>query len=95
MTGVAAAPAATGADKAKATVRVVDFEFGPSKVKIRKGDKVTWVFKQGKHNVTAKGFKSGTKTSGRYSHVFKKLGTYKYRCTIHQPDMDGIVKVVR
>jgi plastocyanin len=95
MAGIAAAPAATGADKAKEKVKVVDFEFVSSSVKIRKGDKVTWVFKEGKHNVTGKGWKSGTKTDGKYSHVFKKAGTYKYRCTIHQPDMDGVVKVVK
>ena len=95
--GVASIPATSGAvnAKARAKVDVVDFEFVPDKVKIHKGDKVTWRFREGTHNVTGKGWKSRTKSDGRYSHVFDEVGTYRYRCTLHQPDMDGVVKVVK
>lgn len=90
--GFAAVPAGA---TAKAKVAVVNYEYLPSTVKVRKGSKVTWSFKEGTHNVTGKGWKSRTKSGGTYSHVFDKVGFYKYRCTLHQPDMDGIVKVVR
>lgn len=93
ISGVAAIPAAQAAAGAK--VQAVDFEFIAETVKISKGEKVTWKFLEGKHNVTGKGFKSGTKTSGKYSHKFTEKGTFKYRCTLHQPDMDGVVKVVK
>ena len=78
-----------------ATVQVTDFLFVEEEVKIKKGEKVVWSFVEGKHNVTGKGFKSGNKTSGKYKLAFDKIGSYKYRCTLHQPDMDGVVKVVR
>jgi plastocyanin len=79
----------------KARVRVVDFEFNPSTVKIRAGGKVTWAFRQGQHNVVGKGWKSRIKSGGTYTRRFKKRGTYNYRCTLHPPDMKGVVRVVR
>lgn len=89
---VAAFPAGAAAD---AKVEVVNYQFVASTVTIERGDKVTWKFKEGKHNVTGNGFKSGTKASGKYSHKFEETGTYKYRCTLHQPGMKGVVKVVK
>jgi plastocyanin len=79
----------------KASVDAVDYVFVEETVKVRKGGKVTWNFVEGRHNVTGKGWKSPTKTKGTYTRKFKKVGTYKYRCTLHQPDMDGVVKVVK
>jgi plastocyanin len=57
----------------------------PSNLTIKKGTTVTWHWK-GKvpHNVTGKGFKSKTTTALTYKHKFKKAGTYKVVCTIHQ-----------
>jgi plastocyanin len=90
---------ATGAASEKvptgAKVDVTDFLFIEDAVTVEKGQKVVWKFVEGKHNVTGKGFKSGNKTSGKYKYTFDKVGTFKYRCTLHQPDMDGLVKVVR
>jgi plastocyanin len=92
-------PWAQGADKADKTTRVkaVDFKFMAKRVTIHKGDRVTWSFKEGRHNVTGKNWKSKPlmRPGTTYSHKFKKVGTYKYQCTIHQPGMDGIVRVVR
>lgn len=94
--GVAAVIAATlavGASGANAaTVKVKNYKFSPGTVKINKGDKVTWKFVQGKHNVKGKGFKSPVQRSGKYSHKFTQKGTFKYRCTLHS-GMDGKVKV--
>jgi plastocyanin len=84
---------ARGVDKTR--VRVVDFDFKPKAVTVRKGGKVVWAFREGRHNVSGKGFRSRTKGSGTYSHTFTRVGRFKYRCTLHQPDMDGVVRVVR
>jgi plastocyanin len=89
----AGAHSAQGGDKAR--VKVVDYKFKPVRTTIRRGGKVVWAFKEGLHNVSGKGFKSRTQRRGTYSHTFKKVGTFKYRCTVHQPDMDGVVRVVR
>jgi plastocyanin len=78
-----------------AKVSATDFEFTEEEVKISKGEKVIWTFDEGKHNVTGKGFKSGSKKTGTFKYTFEKIGTFKYRCTLHQPDMDGVVKVTR
>lgn len=93
--GIATIPGAGAQGVDKARVRVVDFEFKPKTTRISKGGKVVWVFKEGVHNVTFKGFRSRTKGSGTYSHTFRRVGRFTYRCTLHQPDMDGVVRVVR
>jgi plastocyanin len=78
-----------------AKVKVTDFEYVDAEVTVQKGEKVVWAFKEGKHNVTAGTFKSKNLKDGKFKHTFDKVGTFKYRCTLHQPDMDGVVKVVR
>jgi plastocyanin len=93
--GIAMIPGAGAQGVDKARVRVVDFKFNPETTRISKGGKVVWVFKEGLHNVTFKSFKSRTKGSGTYSHTFRRVGRYRYRCTVHPPDMDGVVRVVR
>jgi plastocyanin len=88
---------ASGGAKApsKAKVKAVDFAFVDDTVKIRKGGKVTWKFVEGRHNVKGDGWKSPTQSSGKYSRKFKKVGKFKYRCTLHPPNMKGVVKVVK
>jgi plastocyanin len=93
--GIATLPGAGAQGVDKARVRVVDFKFNPETTRISKGGKVVWVFKEGVHNVTFRGFKSRTKGSGTYRHTFRRVGRFEYRCTVHQPDMDGVVRVVR
>jgi plastocyanin len=61
---------------------------GVPTVTVRKGTKVTWVWKErGLHNVTVtKGpvtFRSGSKLSGRFSKRVKRAGTYTIVCTVH------------
>jgi plastocyanin len=91
-------PWAQGADKDGKTTRVdaVDYKFIAKRVTIHKGNKVKWLVKEGRHNVSGKGFKSKPlmRPGTSYSHRFKKVGTYKYRCTIHQ-GMNGVVRVKR
>ncbi len=93
--GIATIPGAGAHGVDTTRVKVVDFKFKPAKTTISKGGKVVWAFREGRHNVTGKGFKSRIKGRGTYSHTFEKAGRYEYRCTLHQPDMDGVVRVVR
>src|SRR4029079_5656447 len=74
-----------------AKVQVGDDFFNPTSVSIPKGGKVTfkWIGSD-KHNVTkTKGpggsFASETtdQTGFKYKHKFKKSGTYKLICTVH------------
>ena len=92
----AGALAATGHAASGKTVTVKNFKFTPSTVKIKKGQSVTWRFKDAPvpHNVKGSGgIKSKPSiTNGSYTKVFKKKGTFNYICTIH-PNMKGKVVV--
>ena len=96
---VAVAVPAVGSTPTK-TVSVKDFKFTPRTLTIHRGAKVTWawVAHSGiRHNVTVKHgpakFHSRTQSSGSYSHVFRKKGTYKLICTIHPTLMKLTIKV--
>jgi plastocyanin len=89
---IAAAPAADGAGR---TVRVTDYRFTPRTLAVSAGTTVTWRWKgKDPHNVTGKGFKSKTMSSGTYSHRFTRAGTFKYVCTIHAKSFGMHGKVV-
>jgi plastocyanin len=80
------------------TVSVKDDFFSPKKLTISKGTKVTWVWKgEERHNVAVangpSNFRAGTRKTGKFSHTFKKRGTYSIVCTIHAPDMHMSIKV--
>jgi plastocyanin len=67
------------------TVTLKDIRFHPGDLEIRRGDSVTWVWRDGEieHNVTFHGFHSRTQSSGSYTVRFTHAGTFAYRCTIH------------
>jgi plastocyanin len=66
------------------TVTLHEFRFHPGNLSIRRGDKVTWVWRdQVEHNVTFHGFHSHTQVHGSYTVRFNHSGTFKYFCTIH------------
>ena len=77
-------------------VKIVDFAFRPKTITVAKGTKVTW--KNGgsvSHTTTSnKGlWDSGALAPGAaFAHVFKKVGTFKYHCTIH-PTMTAKIVV--
>jgi len=93
MCGLAAAAAgavpagAFGGASAAGTHTVIlkDLRFHPPTLSIKRGDKVTWQWRDGgeEHNVTFHGFHSRTQTSGSYTVRFSKAGTFNYHCTIH------------
>ncbi len=66
------------------TVILHEIRFHPSTLKIRRGDSVTWVWRdEVEHNVTFRGFHSRTQEHGTYTVRFNRAGTYNYHCTIH------------
>lgn len=84
----AAIPAlASGGAHASSVHDVVlkNIRFHPSSLSVKRGDTVTWLWRDGgtKHNVTGNGFKSKTMGSGSFSVRFTRSGTYNYHCTIH------------
>jgi plastocyanin len=100
LAGLLAAPA-FGATK---KVGVGDNWFvrasGKPTVTISKGTKVTWQWRgESLHNVTvtrgpAK-FRSGSRTSGRFSKKLTRPGTYTIVCTVHGARDQSMKLVVR
>jgi plastocyanin len=97
-------PEATSAQRPVKRVLVKDDFFSPKRVTIAPGTKVTWLVKGvDGHTVT---FRKVPKSVGHikgtgimlegehYSHVFRKKGTYRYVCRLHEAlGMKGTVVV--
>ncbi len=90
---IAAAPipaAAVAGGRAAAGHPVVlkNIRFHPGTLTIRRGESVTWLWRDGnsEHNVTFHGFHSRTMEHGSYTVRFMRAGTFDYRCTIHQSE---------
>jgi plastocyanin len=69
--------------------------FDPAATTVPVGSSVTWSWAQGaaEHNVTFDdGPKSATQSTGGYTRVFDKAGSFPYHCTNH-PAMTGTVTV--
>ncbi|HSZ69508.1 MAG TPA: plastocyanin/azurin family copper-binding protein [Solirubrobacteraceae bacterium] len=62
-----------------------NIRFHPSTLAIRRGESVTWLWRDEgvAHNVTASAFHSRTQTNGSFTVRFTHAGTFAYRCTIH------------
>jgi plastocyanin len=90
--GVAAAPAAAG----KAEVRIDNFSFSPSALKVKVGTQITWTNGDDiPHTVVSNSptFKSKVLGTGeKFKFTASKPGTYSYSCSIH-PNMTGKVVV--
>jgi plastocyanin len=83
--GAVPALASSGATAARShTVILKEIRFHPGTLTIRRGDSVTWVWRdETEHNVTFHGFHSHTQLRGTYTVRFNRKGTYNYHCTIH------------
>jgi plastocyanin len=100
--GVAVAALAAGLLAAGATVSSAgssavsmgDNFFDPQKVKVGKGDRVTWTNDgDSDHTVKFKGEKNRVVSPGEQTRLkFKEEGVHKYRCTLHS-EMTGKVVV--
>jgi plastocyanin len=90
--GVAAAPAAAG----KAEVRIDNFSFSPSALKVKVGTEISWTNGDDiPHTVVSNSptFKSKVLGTGeKFKFTASKPGTYSYSCSIH-PNMTGKVVV--
>ena len=78
------------------TVILKDIRFHPGTLNIRRGDTVTWQWRDGKtkHNVTFRSVHSHTMNSGSYTLRFNSRGTFEYHCSIHVKEgMKGKVVV--
>jgi len=83
------------AHAATTEVKVKDDFFKPDRVEIQKGDKVLWRWRGSDlHNVAGKkpgrrsiAFASALKVNGKYSHRFRKVGTWRILCENHPDDM--------
>lgn len=66
-------------------VTLSHIRYHPGTLSIKRGDTVTWLWRDNgtEHNVTGSGFKSKTMTHGSFSVRFTKAGTFNYHCTIH------------
>jgi plastocyanin len=79
-----------------AEVKIDNFSFGPEKLVITVGTKVTWMNRDDTpHTVVSMegSFKSGVlDTDEKFSHTFTKPGTYGYFRSVH-PKMTGQIIV--
>src|SRR3954451_19771383 len=79
------------------SVAMKNIQFNPKKLTVPPGATVTWTNKDtAAHDVTAADFKSGAKgglkPGDTFSNTFNRVGTFKYRCTVH-PGMEGTIVV--
>jgi len=107
VTLAVAAPATLGAavrKPQKKTVDVADNYYGPSKLTVNKGSKITWVWDDGAievHDVKLtkgpKGEKKFASEPGgvgyKYTRTLKTPGVYKIICTFHEEDMRMTITV--
>jgi len=108
LVGATAAPAQLKGKSKPKIVTVNDFYFSPTKVTIKKGQKVKWVWsslntaphdvhlKKGPKKLKKKASystKTTAVTEARFVKKFVTPGTYKYICTIHPTQMKMTVVV--
>jgi plastocyanin len=83
---------------ASATVAMKDIQFSPKGIGISPGTTVTWVNNDSvAHNVRqveSKFLSPDVMQPGeKFSFTFTEPGTYRYVCTYHHPNMNGVVVV--
>ncbi len=85
-------------------VKMYDNYYGPAKLTIKPGTKVTWKWPSDvgdSHDVKTKSVPKGAKkfksppyaTQAKWSTTFKKAGRYKLYCTFHETEMTMTVVV--
>lgn len=80
------------------TVELTNLQFQPQGIRIKPGTTVTWVNKEGAlHNVrqieSVFLSQDEMRRGGSFSFTFNEPGTYRYQCTFHHPNMNGVVIV--
>jgi plastocyanin len=97
LAGCAAIPAFASVDGHVAsghTVAIEHSKYIPGALTIKRGDTVTWLWRDGRvnHNVVASGFRSKVQSKGSFTVRFTRSGSFPYRCTVH-PKMSGRIVV--
>ena len=91
-----ASPKAQPPQPAAIEIKIDNFSFNPSQLKIAVGTQVTWINRDDiPHTIVAtdRAFKSGVLDTGdKFSHQFTTPGTYTYFCSVH-PKMTGQIQV--
>ena len=79
------------------TVEMKDNSFEPQGIRVKLGTTVTWVNKDpAVHNVrqVESAFLSpDVNSGGKFIFTFDKPGLYRYQCTYHHPNMNGVLFV--
>jgi plastocyanin len=99
-----AAATVTGKKPKAKTVKVYDNYYGPAKLTVKAGQKVTWVWPADvgdNHDVKTKSIPKGAKrfqsppyvAAAKWSQTFKKPGKYKLYCTFHETEMTMTITV--
>ena len=91
VAGVLALTTSAGAEgKGSTTIKLLSETFSPDKKSISAGTKVKFKWIDGKHNIVKSSGPGGSIDSGifntpgvHFTKKFKKSGTYKLICTIH------------
>ena len=83
---------------ASATVDLTSIQFAPQGIRVKPGTTVTWVNRDAVvHNVrqieSVFLSQDELEQGDTFSFTFDKPGTYKYQCTYHHPNMNGVVIV--
>ena len=89
---------ATAFDGEEVTVSMEGLQFRPQGIRVQPGTTVVWVNEDGvNHNVrqVQSAFLSPDvmPPGESFSFTFEEPGTYRYQCTFHHPDMNGVVIV--
>lgn len=92
-------PSSETTQQADNEVIIKNFEFSPSKLRIKAGTTVTWTNQDGaKHDITPDNPSDAFKASKllargeSYSFTFTEAGTYEYHCSPH-PYMKATIEV--
>jgi len=81
----------------KNTIEIKDFAFNPQTLKVKSGDKITWInHDEEPHTVVSVGKKfqksSALDTDQEFTITAGAPGTYEYFCSVH-PKMTGTIMV--
>lgn len=83
----------------KRSILLKNIAFTPRTLRVRRNTKVVfrWRDEFTAHNVRSRGSLrfpgTGSRTKGTHSVTFRRRGTYRYICSLHQPGMSGRIVV--
>ncbi len=83
---------------ASATVDLTSIQFAPQGIRVKPGTTVTWVNRDAVvHNVrqieSVFLSQDELKQGDTFTFTFNEPGVYRYQCTFHHPNMNGVVIV--